>query len=232
LRQMPATMQQLARVQFFTWLGIFCFFLYFPPVVARNIFGAIEGDSIRYSVGIEWAGLCFAVYNAVCIVFSFLLPRVAIALGRPLTHSLCLLCGGVSLISLLAITNRYLLFAITIGLGIAWSSVLIMPYTMLISSVPPHRSGIYQGIFNLFVVLPEIVVSLGFGWIMSNLLHDDRLLAVVLGGVFLIIAAVLTLFVQTSSSLETDLKTNLEALESSETIALSAKSTPISEKQT
>ncbi|MGF1542060.1 MAG: MFS transporter [Pleurocapsa sp.] len=232
LRNMPSTMQQLARVQFFTWLGIFCFFLYFPPAVARNIFGAIEGDSIRYSVGIEWAGLCFAVYNAVCIVFSFLLPRLAALIGRPLTHSLCLLCGGVSLISLLAITNRYLLFVTMIGLGIAWSSALILPYAMLSSSVPSQRRGIYQGIFNFFIVLPEIVVSLGFGWVMSYFLHDDRLLAVVLGGVFLIIAAGLTLLVETSPSPETDLKTNLEALESPETTALSAESTTsVSENQ-
>lgn len=198
LGQMPTTMQQLAKVQFFTWLGIFCFFLYFPPAVARNIFGATNQNSVIYSDGIEWAGICFAVYNAVCIGFSFVLPRIAKYLGRPLTHGLCLLCGGISLISLLTITNQYVLLVAMIGLGIAWSSALIMPYAMLSSSIPPQRRGIYQGVFNFFVVLPEIVASLGLGWIMQHLLHEDRLLAVVIGGVCLVIAAGLTLLVQTT----------------------------------
>ena len=198
LSQMPTAMQQLAKVQFFTWLGIFCFFLYFPPAVARNIFGATDQSSILYSDGIEWAGICFAVYNAVCIGFSFVLPRLAKYLGRPITHSLCLLCGGISLVSLLTISNRYVLLVAMIGLGIAWSSALIMPYAMLSGSIPPQRRGVYQGVFNFFVVLPEIVASLGFGWIMQHLLHEDRLLAVVMGGVCLIIAAGLTLLVQST----------------------------------
>ena len=199
LRQMPNTMQQLAKVQFFTWLGIFCFFLYFPPAVARNIFGATSQDSILYSDGIEWAGICFAVYNAVCIGFSFILPRIAQYLGRPITHSLCLLCGGIGLVSLLTISNQYILLLAMIGLGIAWSSALIMPYAMLSSSIPPQRRGVYQGIFNFFIVLPEIVVALGFGWIMQHLLHEDRLLAVVMGGFCLIIAAGLTLLLQNTN---------------------------------
>jgi maltose/moltooligosaccharide transporter len=199
LSQMPTVMQQLARVQFFTWLGIFCFFLYFPPAVARNIFGATSQNSILYSDGVEWAGICFALYNAVCIGFSFVLPRIAKYLGRTITHSLCLLCGGISLVSLLTISDRYILLLAMIGLGIAWSSALIMPYAMLSGSIPPQRRGVYQGVFNFFVVLPEIVASLGFGWIMQHLLHEDRLLAVVMGGVCLIIAAGLTLLVQSTS---------------------------------
>ncbi|HEY9769322.1 MAG TPA: MFS transporter [Coleofasciculaceae cyanobacterium] len=208
LGQMPQIMQQLARVQFFTWLGIFCFILYFPPAVARNIFGATNQNSVLYSDGIEWAGICFAVYNAVCIGFSLVLPRIAQYLGGPTTHSLCLLCGGISLVSLLRISNQYILLLAMVGLGIAWTSSLIMPYAMLSDSIPPQRRGIYQGIFNFFVVLPEIVASLGFGWIMQHLLHEDRLLGVVMGGVCLIIAAGLTLFIQTSSSnLNTEMAT-------------------------
>lgn len=229
LGQLPSKMKQLARVQFFTWLGIFCFFLYFPPAVARNIFGAIDGDSILYSDGIEWAGLCFAVYNAVCIGFSFLLPRFAKIIGRPQTHSLCLLCGGVSLIALLVIKNQYLLLVSMIGLGIAWSSALIMPYAMLSSSVPPQRRGIYQGIFNFFVVLPEIAISLGFGWIMSHLLHDDRLLAVVLGGGFLIVAAGLTQLVESTPAM--DLQTNMEIIESAEAALSKESPTAIAEER-
>ncbi|MBE9046199.1 MFS transporter [Pleurocapsales cyanobacterium LEGE 10410] len=229
LGQMPQTMQQLARVQFFTWLGIFCFFLYFPPAVARNIFGATSQDSILYSDGIEWAGICFAVYNAVCIGFSFVLPRIALHLGRPTTHSICLLLGGVSLVSLLTIGDRYTLLLAMVGLGVAWSSALIMPYAMLSGSIPPQRRGIYQGVFNFFVVLPEIVASLGFGWIMQHLLHDDRLLAVVLGGVCLIIAAGLTLFVR--STPVSDLSIEIETIETSETISSTVTETSSTNEQ-
>ena len=211
LGQMPETMQQLAKVQFFTWLGIFCFFLYFPPAVARNIFGATSQNSVLYSDGIEWAGICFAVYNAVCIGFSFILPRLAKYLGRSITHSLCLLCGGISLVSLLTITDRYVLLLAMVGLGIAWSSALIMPYAMLSGSIPPLRRGVYQGVFNFFVVLPEIVASLGFGWIMQHLLHDDRLLAVVMGGICLIIAAGLTLLVKASPVTNLTVETTVDS---------------------
>ena len=206
LGNMPNMMQQLAKIQFFTWLGIFCFLLYFPPAVARNIFGATNQNSTLYSDGIEWAGICFAVYNAVCIGFSFVLPRIAKYLGRSLTHSLCLLCGGICLVSLLTIRNQYILLLAMLGLGIAWSSALIMPYAMLSSSIPPQRRGVYQGIFNFFVVLPEVVLSLGFGWVMQHLLHGNRLLAVVIGGVSLIIAAGLTLLLHNTEDLASEIQ--------------------------
>jgi maltose/moltooligosaccharide transporter len=209
LSKMPPTMQQLAKIQFFTWLGIFCFLLYFPPAVARNIFGAASQGSPLYSDGIEWAGICCAVYNAVCVGFSFVIPRIARSLGCSLTHGLCLLCGGICLVSLLTISNQYVLLLAMLGLGIAWSSALIMPYVMLSASIPPQRQGIYQGIFNFFVVLPEVVVALGFGWIMQYLFHEDRLLAVVLGGVSLMIAAMLTFFLKNTEDLMLNLPDNL-----------------------
>ncbi len=196
LGKMPPTMQQLAWVQFLTWLGIFCFFLYFAPAVARNIFGAVSQGSNLYAEGVEWAGLCFALYNAICVGFSFLLPYLAQRTSCQITHSFCLVAGGLSLISLLVIHNQYVLLLTTIGFGITWASALSMPYAMLVGSIPPQRQGIYQGIFNLFIVLPEIAVSLGFGWVMRNLLHEERILAVVLGGVFLLVAAALTLLVK------------------------------------
>ncbi|WP_206536259.1 MFS transporter [Cyanobacterium aponinum] len=193
LQNMPSTMTYLAKIQFFTWLGIFCFFLYFPPAVARNIFGATNQGSLLYSDGIEWAGVCFALFNGVCVIFSFLLPNFAKKIGRQTIHCLCLFCGGISLIALLFIHDKYILLFSMFGFGIAWASALVMPYAMLTESIPPQRRGIYQGIFNFFIVLPEIAVSLFFGWIMNYFLHDNHLLAVVLGGVFLIIGAGFTL---------------------------------------
>jgi maltose/moltooligosaccharide transporter len=200
LQEMPLTMQQLAWVQFFTWLGLYCFFLYFPPAVAHNVFGATDQSSPLYIAGIEWAGICIAAYNAIGIVFSLVLPRLAQAMTLKLTHSFCLLCGAAGLISLGAIAqstapeaidNKYLLLLSMVGVGIVWASVLAMPYAILVNSLPPDRNGIYMGIFNFFIVLPQIFVSLGFGWVMNNILHNDRLLAVVIGGGFLIVAALL-----------------------------------------
>ncbi len=191
LQQMPLTMRQLAWVQCFTWFGLYCFFLYFPPAVARNVFGATHEASPLYLAGIEWAGICIAAYNAVGMVFSFVLPRLAQATSLQLTHTLCLLCGATSLMSLGAINNKYLLLLPMVGIGIVWASVLAMPYAILVDSLPPERNGIYMGIFNLFIVLPEIFASLGFGWVMENILDNNRLLAIVIGGGFLIVAALL-----------------------------------------
>ena len=196
LGKLPKTMQQLARVQVFTWLGIFCFFIYFPPAVARNIFGAVDFNSALYDEGIEWAGVCFAVFNAVCIGFSFVLPALTRRLGRKAVHSLCLACGGMGLISLLLIHQPLLVLLPMVAFGTAWASAQSIPYAILTHAIPTQQRGIYQGIFNFFVVLPEIGVSLAFGWVMQYVLHDNRLAAVVVGGVFLLIAAALTLWVQ------------------------------------
>jgi maltose/moltooligosaccharide transporter len=192
-RQMPSTMRQLAWVQCFSWLGMYCMFLYFPPAIAHNIFGAFEKSSPLYAEGIEWAGLCIAMYNVVCVGFSFLLPKLTKATSRRTTHMLCLLAGAVGLSSLLIVPNQYWVLASMVGVGIAWASLLAMPYAMLMGSLPPKKSGIYMGIFNFFIVLPEVFASLGLGWLMVHFLGDDRLLAVALGGVFMAIAALLTL---------------------------------------
>ncbi|MDY6938074.1 MAG: MFS transporter [Cyanobacteriota bacterium] len=194
--EMPATMKQLAWVQFFSWLGMFCVFLYFPPAVARHIFGATDRNSLLYAEGIEWAGLCMALYNAVCMVFSFLLPQIANLTSRKLTHGLCLLCGAAGLISLWFVHDRYTLFISMTGVGVAWASMHAMPFAILIDSLPSNRLGSYMGIFNAFIVLPQVTISLGFGWVMSHFLGNDRLLAVVLGGVAMFVAALLVPMVE------------------------------------
>ena len=196
LVNMPSTMQQLNRVQFFTWSGIFCFFLYFPTTVAHNIFGVTNQNSFLYNEAIEWAGLCFAVMNLVCIGVSFVLPHFAKRTTSQFAHGCCLFCGGISLIAVLGISNQYLLLVAMMGMGIAWAGVHTMPYAMLTAAIPQQRQGIYQGIFNFFIVLPEIMIALGFGWVMKYLLNDNRLWAVVLGGMFLLIAAGLTQLVE------------------------------------
>jgi maltose/moltooligosaccharide transporter len=198
IREMPDTMRQLAWVQSFSWLGMYCVFLYFPPAVARNVFGATSQSSELYSEGIEWAGICIAAYNAVCLVFSFILPKLSRFTSRQITHCLCLICGGIGLISLWFIENPYLILLAMVGLGIAWSSLLAMPYAILVGSLPDERTGVYMGIFNAFIVLPEILASLGFGWVMRYWFNENRMLALVSGGVAMIIAALLVLRVQES----------------------------------
>ena len=190
-KQMPATMKQLAFVQLATWLGLFCMWLYFPVAVARNVFGAPDSSSPLYQQGIEWAGVCFGAYSAVCFAFSFVLPKLSSAVGRTHAHAFCLLAGAAGLLSVTVIRQPMLLLLSMAGVGIAWASILSMPYAILAGSLPRERMGVYMGIFNFFIVIPEIVASLGFGWVMGNLLDNNRMSAVILGGVFLFIAAIL-----------------------------------------
>ncbi len=195
MRTMPPLMRQLAWVQCFSWLGMFCVFLYFPPAIAHNIFHAIEQDTTLYAAGIEWAGLCMALYNLVCCGFSFALPMFVRRLSSPVTHGLCLLCGALSLVSLHFIHSQYWLLLPMVGLGIAFASMLSLPYAMLVKVLPPEQNCLYMGIFNCFVVLPEIVASLVLGWFMGAFLGGDRLSVVVLGGGFMAVGAVLALLV-------------------------------------
>ena len=190
-RDMPPTMMKLGLVQLLTFLGLFCMWLYFSVAVAHNIFGAESADSPAYRAGIEWGGLCSAAYNAVCFASSFALPALARRLGRKHTHTVCLLCGAVGLMAVILIHSKYLLLLSMVGVGIAWASTLSMPYAILAAILPAGRTGVYMGIFNFFVVIPEILASLFFGFIMVHFLHNNRILAVVAGGVCMLAAAVL-----------------------------------------
>jgi maltose/moltooligosaccharide transporter len=192
IRSMPATMRQLALVQVFTWLGLFCMWLYFPVAVATNVFGGTPGTP-RYQEGVEWAGICFGAYSAVCFVFAFALPPLANRTGRKGTHAICLLAGAAGLLSVSVITNPTVLLLSMVGVGIAWASTLSMPYSILAGAIPPGKTGVYMGIFNFFIVIPEIVAALGFGWVMNNLLDNNRMAAVISGGVFMLIAAALVM---------------------------------------
>ena len=119
-------------------------------------------------------------------------PHSPALYGRKATHSLCLICGGLGLLSVAVIHNKYLLLFSMVGVGIAWASTLSMPYSILAGSLPHGKTGVYMGIFNFFIVIPEITASLGFGWVMGHLLNNNRIAAVVAGGIFFILAAILT----------------------------------------
>lgn len=191
LGNMPDQMKRIAVVQFFTWPGLFLMWFYYTTAVAVNVFGGINDKDPVYAEGADFAGLTLAFYNVVTFVFAFILPTIADKLGRKLTHSICLLAGAVGLISVGWVHDKYMLYLSMTGVGIAWASILSMPYAMLSGSLPKHKVGIYMGIFNFFIVLPEIIASLGFKGIMKNILHNDRLLAIQVGGGLFILASIL-----------------------------------------
>jgi maltose/moltooligosaccharide transporter len=191
IRNMPPRMKALSAVQFFTWPGLFLMWFYYSTAVARNVFGATDETSALYSEGTSFAGLTLSFYNVVTFLFAFILPFIAKSLGRKLTHTVCLLAGAIGLISVAFVSNKYMLYGCMVGVGIAWSSILSMPYAMLSGVLPENKIGVYMGIFNFFIVLPEIIASLGFGWIMKNVLNNNRLLAVEIGGGLMIIAAII-----------------------------------------
>ncbi|HEY9228838.1 MAG TPA: MFS transporter [Gemmatimonadaceae bacterium] len=199
IREMPKTMRQLAVVQIFTWLGLFCMWLFFVPATARHVFGALDPQSPLYARGMEWGGFAFAVYSVVCFIVAFALPKVAAATSRKATHALALTCGGVGLLSVYAIHDQYVLLLSMVGVGIAWASILSLPYAILSTALPPTRMGVYMGVFNFFIVIPEIVASLGFGPLTRLVFGENNpnapLYTVMLGGLCLIVAAVATSFV-------------------------------------
>ena len=194
---MPAQMKRLALVQFLTWPGLFLMWFYYSTGVAVNIFGgdakAPEGSiaSLRFTEGLELANATSSILNLVTFLFAFSIPFIVSKLGKKLTHTLCLVIGGLGLISVNMIEQANMLYLSMGMVGIAWASILSMPYTILAGSIPPQKMGIYMGIFNFFIVLPEIIASLSFGSIMENFLNNDRLMAVTIGGILLIAAGII-----------------------------------------
>jgi len=162
---------------------------FFGIAVARHVFLAPNETSPLFAQGTEWGGLCFAVYNIVCFVIAFLLPWLARATSRKTVHMIALVCGGIGLISIYFVTSKWTLFLSMAGVGMAWASILSMPYVILSTAVPPQRMGVYMGVFNLFIVIPQIVMSLIVPNIFNNVLGGDPRNAVVLGGISLLIAA-------------------------------------------
>lgn len=193
ITHMPPKMKSIALVQFFTWPGLFLMWFYYSTAVAYNIFGATSDIDPAFGNGRDFAGLTLSFYNVVTFIFAFILPFIATRLGRKTTHALCLFAGALGLISVAFVSNKYMLYLSMTGVGIAWASILSMPYAMLAPSLPADKMGVYMGIFNFFIVLPEIIASLFFGWIMQHLLDNNRMAAVQIGGVLMILAGVFCL---------------------------------------
>ncbi|MBX9685207.1 MAG: MFS transporter, partial [Candidatus Obscuribacterales bacterium] len=191
IAHMPKTMKQLAFVQVFTWLGLFCMWMYFGLTTAYYVFGAPDSKSELFDRGVEWAGACFAVYSIVCFLVAFALPRLAQIVSRKIIHSVALSLGGLSLLAVYFIHDFHLLPLTMLGVGVAWASILAVPYAILAGAVPPQRTGIYMGVFNFFIVIPEIIASLGLQPLVKNLFHNNPLYVVMMGGASMLIAAAL-----------------------------------------
>ena len=195
-KNMPESFKQLAPVQFFTWMGLFLMWFYLTVTVCEHVFGATETNSDLYADGLAWANICFGYYSVVTFLFALVMPALERRWGNVRLHFFCLVVGGVGLMSVGWVQDQYLLLVSMTGVGIAWASIVSIPYALIARDIPAKQMGIYMGLFNIFIVLPEIIAALGFGWVMSEVLGNNKLYAVMLGGGFLLVAAVLTLRVK------------------------------------
>jgi maltose/moltooligosaccharide transporter len=197
-RKMPTTMRQLAFVQFFSWFGLFGMWVFTTPAIAHHIYGLPISDnkSDAYQNAGDWVGVLFGVYNLVSAIYAFALPYIAKKIGRKLTHAVSLIIGGVGLISIYFMPNENWIILSMIAVGIAWASILSMPFAILAGSISPLKMGVYMGIFNFFVVLPQIVNALIGGPLVKYVYQDNAIYAIVTSGLSFIVAAILVVRVK------------------------------------
>jgi maltose/moltooligosaccharide transporter len=193
LFEMPKTMKQLAYVQFFSWFALFAMWIYTTPAVTHHIYGTSDTQSALYNTGANWVGVLMAVYNGFASIMAFFLVFLARKMSRRKVHAISLICGGVGLASFYIIKDPKLLLISELGIGLAWASILAMPYAILTGSIPAHKMGVYMGIFNFFIVIPQITAAAILGFLVRYFFAGDAIYALLLGGASLIIAALLVL---------------------------------------
>lgn len=191
---MPETMRQLSWVQFFSWFALFGMWVFAVPAIAQHIYGlpASDSSSEAYQEAGNWVGILFGVYNGVSAIFAFLLPSIAKTLTRKRTHAYALFLGGLGLISIYFISDTTALILPMLLIGIAWASILSMPYAMLAGSIPPKKMGVYMGIFNFFIVIPQIINGIIGGPLVKYLYNDQAIFALIVSGVSFILAGLLS----------------------------------------
>lgn len=193
---MPKTMFRLGIVQFFSWFALFSMWVYSTPAVADRFFQVTDPQSPRFQEAGNWVGILFGVYNAVAMLFALLIPAIAKKIGRRTTHAAALCCGALGLISFAVFSSPNELLISMIGIGIAWASILAMPYAMLASSIPVRKMGVYMGLFNFFITFPQIVNGIFNGPIVKWLYHGNTIYAITTAGIFMFIAAISVFFVR------------------------------------
>jgi maltose/moltooligosaccharide transporter len=196
LWDMPGTMRQLAWAQFFSWFALFAMWIYTTAAVTTHIYHTSDPSSAPYNDGANWVGVCFAVYNGVAAVVAFVIPPLARWSSPKMAHVICLLCGALGLLSITVIGSPQMLLLAMVGIGIAWASILSMPYAILTGALPPAKLGYYMGVFNFFIVIPQIVAAAILGYMVKHFFGGDTLYAIVVGGVSLFLAAALMLRVK------------------------------------
>ncbi len=196
LLRMPLTMKQLALVQFFTWMALFSLWIYSTAGITSHVYGTSDTTSKLYNDGADWVNLLFGVYNGVAALIAFALPVVAKLTSRKITHAISLAIGGIALAAIYLIEDPNWLILPMVGVGIAWASILSMPYAILTGSLPAQKMGIYMGIFNFFIVIPQILAATVLGFMVQDLFNGEAIYALVFGGVSMAIAAVMVLFVK------------------------------------
>jgi maltose/moltooligosaccharide transporter len=192
---MPRTMLQLAIVQFFTWFAFFSMWIYTTPAIAQNAYGTVDTTSRAYQDAGDWVGVMFTVYNGISAVAAFLLPLLAKHISRRYTHLVCLVIGGMGLLSIFFIKSPVMLLVPMIAVGLAWASTLTMPYAILAGALPPEKMGFYMGVFNFFIVIPQIIASAILGFVIKDIFHEQGVYALVIGGIAMVIAGLLNFMV-------------------------------------
>lgn len=192
---MPKTMIQLAVVQFFSWFALFAMWIYTTAAVTSHIYGTTDPTSLLYNEGADWVGILFAIYNGFAAVIAFGLAPLAAKTSRKTVHATALLTGGVSLIAIYFFNNPFWLLLPMLGIGFAWASILSMPYAILAGSLPSKKMGLYMGIFNFFIVIPQIIAASMLGFITRNWFSGEAIFSIMLGGAAMITAAFSVFFV-------------------------------------
>ena len=187
---MPPIMKKLALTQFFTWSALFIMWIYTTPVVAQYVFGSADPASDAYNQGGNWVGVLFAGYNLVAaIVAAFVLQPVARAIGKVWTHAIALLCGAAGFLSFMVIRDPNALLIAEVGIGIAWASILAMPYAILASTLPQKKLGIYMGLFNVFIVVPQLLVATVMGTIVRHFFPTEPIWTMAFAAGVMVLAA-------------------------------------------
>ncbi len=204
LANMPKTMRQLGIVQFFSWFALFSMWVFTTPAIASHVYHlpASDTSSHAYSEASDWVGKMFAVYNVVSAIYALLLPSIVKKLNRKKTHAFSLTMGGIGLISIFFIQNHYLLLLSMVGVGLAWGSILAMPYAILSSSIPARKIGVYMGVFNFFITGPQIVNGVFGSPIVKHFFNGQAVDALIMAGVLMFVGAISVLFVQDGKKIQ------------------------------
>jgi maltose/moltooligosaccharide transporter len=193
--KIPKVMWQLLLVQFFSWFALFSMWVYTTPTVAQHFFNTTDPESQAYQEAGNWVGILFGVYNGVSAILALLLPVIARYVGRRMTHSIALTVGGLSFLSFFVIQDYHWLILPMFGIGFAWGSILAMPYSMLANCIPPDKMGVFMGLFNMSITIPQIINGIFGGLILKYAFNSDPLYSIMMAGVLMILGAISVIFI-------------------------------------